>query len=108
MKTLFIAVVALFIFGVNEGRADFMICNGGNIYEGDSQAELAMKCGQPMQVLPMQPQWVTESRGSQASGRWEHMEVAVYPGGSGGYYYVKIKNNLIISISSGPYGTIPK
>ncbi len=32
---------------VSQAWGDFMICGKGNVYEGDSEAEVIMRCGPP-------------------------------------------------------------
>ncbi len=106
-----IAILIWFFLLVFQVRADFMICWGGNVYEGDSQAEVGMKCGNPIRVLRAQPRWIVESQGEYgSSGRWEIRELFIYPnaGSSFPLYYLFFTDYRLISIKSGSYGTIPK
>ena len=104
MKYLLMTVL---LFVANQSHA-FMPCGRGNVYEGDSQAEVVMRCGQPFQVMSAQPIWVAESSGKQRAGRWQTMQTYIYPAGDGRVYYLKIRDNQVISIDVGAYGSIPK
>jgi hypothetical protein len=111
MKVLLIGVLTFFVFGGSQVRAEFMVCWGGNVYEGDSQAEVGMKCGRPLRVMRAQPRWIVESQGEyRSSGRWEIRELFIYPnaGSSFPLYYLFFTDYQLISIKSGSYGTIPK
>ncbi len=103
----YLLMIAFLLFA-NEARADYMTCARGNVYEGDSQAEVVMRCGQPLETISAQPIWLVESGGSQGAGRWQTVQWYIYPGGSGRVYYLKIKDNRVMSIDMGDYGTIPK
>jgi hypothetical protein len=92
----------------NHAHADFMPCAQGNVYGGETQAEVVMRCGQPQEVISSQPIWVEEVAGTKGAGKWYTLQWYIYPGGSSGYvYYLKIQDNKVISIDMGPYGTIP-
>lgn len=86
-----------------------MSCAGGNIYDGDSEAEVVARCGRPMQIFRADPILITEQIGNQTIQRWQHRKIYVYPGGSSGYlYYLKFENNRLMKIDMGVYGSIPK
>lgn len=108
MKYLLMILMIVFLLVANQARADFMNCTKGNVYEGDWQAELVMKCGPPLQVIAAQPIMTVESEGNQGSGRSMTVQWYIYPFGNGRVYYLKIQDNRIISIDTGSYGTIPK
>jgi hypothetical protein len=104
---IFISLL-VFLFLVAPARADFMLCMKGNVYTDDSEAEVMMKCGPPVQEFRMDPIEVREYRGDHVVVRVHHRKIWVYPGGSGYVYYLKFENNRLLSIDPGPLGSIPK
>lgn len=105
MKYLLMIVLLLV---ADQAWADFLSCPRGTIYTGDSQAEVGMKCGPPIQAFSAPPVAITEQHGDQTITRWLIRTLWIYPAGSSQVYYLKFENNKLLSIDMGTYGEIPK
>jgi hypothetical protein len=95
-------------FFADKAIADYIFCNKGNAYTGDSEAEVAMKCGPPMQIIRADPIKVEEKIGNKTITRWIFQYIYVYPASKGYFYYLKFENHKLMSIDIGYPGQIPK
>ncbi len=90
-----IASVTLFLILPNICSASFSCKSNAVAHEGDSAAEVEIKCGQPMKV---------NRHGLVKIGdRWIDLERWVYNPGYGKFYQIlEFHNGVLVSVKSGP------
>lgn len=107
-------IIAFFLFilhlflATNQAWGEYMICYKGNVYEGDSQAQVLKRCGPPIEQYRSDPIKVEDNLGGRKITRVHHQYMYVYPGSGGYVYYLKFENHKLISIDLGRPDEIPK